>query len=63
MNAEGPDGPAGWDDHRRQQLIDLLATSPAQRLEWLERAIAFAVEAGALPRREADRTDAPTDSR
>jgi hypothetical protein len=63
MTAEGSDGTAGWEDHRRQQLVGWLATSPAQRLAWLERAIAFAVEAGALAGREPDATDAPTEPR
>jgi hypothetical protein len=63
MTDERPDGTAGWDDHRHQQLVDWLTTSPAQRLAWLERAIAFAVEAGALPGREPDATDAHSGTR
>lgn len=40
----------GWDGHRRAQAETWRATSPEQRLAWLEVAIAFAHEVGALPR-------------
>jgi len=40
----------GWERHRRERLEAILTTTPAQRLAWLEEAIAFARSAGALPR-------------
>jgi hypothetical protein len=47
------DAASDWERHRREQLRRILAeTTPAQRLAWLEEAIAFAHRAGALPRRE-----------
>lgn len=43
----------GWATHRRAQLEGVLAaTTPQERLAWLEEAIRFAFAAGALPRRE-----------
>ncbi len=42
---------AGWEAHRREKLVAGLALTPAQRLAWLEEAIAFAHRTGALPRR------------
>ena len=44
--------PDGWEIHRRMQLESALATTPLERLTWLEEAIQFAFAAGALPRRE-----------
>jgi hypothetical protein len=46
-----------WDSQRERKLTLGLEASPAQRLLWLEEAIAFAYRAGALPRPrpEADR--------
>ncbi len=41
-----------WEAHRREQVRDWLALTPDQRLAWLEEAIDFALEVGALPRRE-----------
>lgn len=41
----------GWEEHRREQVIATAKATPAQLLRWLEEAIAFAVSAGALPRR------------
>lgn len=50
----GPDPTRAGDEaerQRRDRLEEiLLKTTPAQRLAWLEEAIAFAAEAGALPR-------------
>ena len=43
-------GDPGWLTHRRDQLRRQLRATPAQRLAWLEGAIQFAAEAGALPR-------------
>jgi len=40
----------GWERHRHERLAAILTTTPAQRLAWLEEAIAFARRAGALPR-------------
>ena len=40
----------GWEAHRREQLARASSTTPMQRLQWLEEAIAFAHLAGALPR-------------
>ncbi len=42
----------GWEAHRREQLARASSTTPMQRLQWLEEAIAFAHRAGALPRHE-----------
>ncbi len=43
---------AAWrQEHRREQMLAGLAATPAQRLAWLEAAIAFAHATGALPRR------------
>ena len=43
----------GWATHRRAQLEGVLAaTTPQERLAWLEEAIRFAFAAGTLPRRE-----------
>jgi len=54
MNERGPGDPAppedGWERHRQERLASILTTTPAQRLAWLEDAIAFARRAGALPR-------------
>lgn len=47
--AEDWDG--GWEAHRLAQQRDWLALTPDQRLAWLEEAIDFALEVGALPRR------------
>lgn len=41
---------ATWPDQRDAQVEAWLATTPAQRLAWLEEAIAFAHRVGALPR-------------
>ncbi|MCI0634262.1 MAG: hypothetical protein L0206_10170 [Actinobacteria bacterium] len=49
---EGVHGEDGWTAQRRERSDAVLAgTTPAQRLAWLEEAIAFARRAGALPRR------------
>ncbi len=54
--APDSDGPAhqawhcAWDDARRRSFTRALALTPAERLRWLEDAIAFAHRAGALPR-------------
>lgn len=45
---------AGWEDARRFQLERALEATAAQRLAWLEAAIALAWETGALPRRAPD---------
>ena len=42
---------AGWDAARRFQLERALEASSAERLTWLEQAIEFAYQTGALPRR------------
>ncbi len=43
----------GWDANRRRQFTLGLKASPAERLRWLEEAIALAHRSGALPRRRA----------
>lgn len=53
----GVDG--GWEASERRQRAAIAAATPAQRLEWLEDAIRFAVRAGALPRRTEPRSEAP----
>ena len=45
------DWAAGPEAEADQQRRAWLKSTPAQRLEWLEQAIAFAHQAGALPRR------------
>jgi hypothetical protein len=50
----------GWDAHADEQRRARLEATPAQRLAWLEQAIAFAHSVGALPRREEDRAPAET---
>lgn len=42
---------SGWDEHGIDELDRALMTTPAQRLRWLEEAIAFAFRVGALPGR------------
>ena len=44
--------PVGWDAHREDQLVRMIAATPAQRLAWLEEMIRLAFFVGALPRRE-----------
>ena len=38
-----------WNGHREAQLASALLATPAQRLAWLEEALATAYHAGALP--------------
>jgi len=47
-----PNWEGGWEAHERRQRQAWLQTTPAQRLTWLEQAIGFAYEAGALKRDE-----------
>jgi hypothetical protein len=49
----------GWEDHRREQLLSVMTTTPLQRLRWLEEAIAFAFKAGALPKKSVDPSPEP----
>ena len=51
------DWDGGWEAHEDRQRRSRLQSSPAQRLAWLEQAIAFAHRAGALPRRDAREED------
>ncbi len=51
-HARGGDPTGGWEAHEAEQRRAWLQTSPAQRLAWLEQAIAFAHQAGALPRHD-----------
>lgn len=53
--AEDWDG--GWEAHEDRQRRSRLQSTPAQRLAWLEQAIAFAHRAGALPRRDQRQED------
>jgi hypothetical protein len=46
---------AGWDATRRFQMERALTATPAERLAWLEEAIALAHATGALPRRDDER--------
>jgi hypothetical protein len=39
----------GWEAHRREQLVQGLAATPAQRVAWLEEVLALAYRTGALP--------------
>jgi hypothetical protein len=45
---------ATWEGARRQLLESTLAATPAQRLAWLEEALAFAYRAGALKTERAE---------
>jgi hypothetical protein len=47
-----PEWVGGWEAHEDEQRRAQLQATPAQRLAWLEQAIAFAHAAGALPRRD-----------
>ncbi len=47
----------GWEMHRQDELVAGLAATPAQRLSWLEEAIAFAFRVGALPRPASEMDD------
>ncbi|MDH4111221.1 MAG: hypothetical protein OEV60_00885 [Actinomycetota bacterium] len=51
----------GWEAHRRAELEGALTATPAQRLLWLERAIALAFETGALPRPAVDEGSSRSD--
>ena len=51
----GDDWDGGWEATAERQRRAWLQATPAQRLAWLEQAISFAHEVGALPRPE-DRT-------
>lgn len=48
---EREDWDGGWEAHRRAQRRAWLELTPDQRLAWLDDAIDFALEVGALPRR------------
>jgi hypothetical protein len=51
----GPDRAVDpWEAHRDEQIDAWLRTTPAQRLAWLEDAIAFARHVGAHPRTDDD---------
>ena len=50
-DGEPADWDGSWDESRRQQLRRALGATPAQRLAWLEDAIEFAHQAGALSTR------------
>jgi hypothetical protein len=52
--AERDDWTAGFDDARIALREQMLAATPAQRLAWLEKAIALAHQTGALPRRSSE---------
>lgn len=55
-----PDGwDGGWEAHAARRRRAWAATTPLQRLRWLEEAIEFAGRVGALPREP----QAPGDSR
>jgi hypothetical protein len=47
MKAE-EEWPVTFEANRRAQLMENLKLTPEQRLQWVEQAIAFAYEAGAL---------------
>ena len=58
MTTAAPLEPDGWAAHREMQLRAHLATTPAQRLLWLEEAIRFALATGALvPRIDSERNE------
>lgn len=52
--ADSPVPESSWKEHRREQRNRWRAATPSQRLAWLEAAIEFAYQAGALPRRDKD---------
>lgn len=45
-------GDLSFEGTRRSHLRRTLSLTPAERLAWLEEAIDFAVQAGALPKKE-----------
>ncbi len=45
-----------WESQRERKQTLALAATPAERLAWLEQAILFAFQAGALPRDRGERT-------
>jgi hypothetical protein len=51
MEAGESGDPGDWASARERQLTAGLRASPAERLAWLEEAIALAHRAGALPKR------------
>lgn len=53
------DWDGSWEAHHDRQRTMWLQTSPAQRLAWLEQAIALAHRTGALPRRRDDEQAGP----
>lgn len=58
MTAAGEEWDGGWAESRLAQLRLWSRATPADRIAWLEQAIALAHELGALPRR-ADPTGHP----
>lgn len=51
IRALGPDDPwpVGWEEHAEDQLVlQAFATTPSQRLTWLEEALELAWKSGAL---------------
>ncbi len=57
ITREQVDWQADWEGHRRWQLTSALATTPAQRLAWLEEMIELAHRCGALPKRDVRRRE------
>lgn len=49
-----PASPRGWNAHWEAQIDAWARTTPEQRLQWLEEAIQFAYEAGAIVPRGVD---------
>jgi len=49
-----PEWACSWEETRKRQLSSAMAATPAQRLAWLEEAIALAHQSGALPRKRHD---------
>lgn len=47
-----PEWPVSWEASRRAQLRTIAASSPGQRLRWLEQALRLAAASGALARAE-----------
>ena len=53
----GDDWKADFASVEREQLRASMAMTPEERLQWLEEALRFAYAAGALPRKEDDRSE------
>ncbi|MDQ3991618.1 MAG: hypothetical protein M3245_04830 [Actinomycetota bacterium] len=49
----------GWEEHRRRQIRDVLSTTPAQRLAWVEEMIDLVARLRPRARQEKPASSAP----